>query len=130
MLIWSFGIIGVILVVLGAKFTEESMYGENYTVNTGIFFLVVFLIMLLIAGCCHIGTEAIIDKKLQESESLQYQIDNNLYDNTIDLGKKQLYQEVMNWNTTLANRKALQDNFWVGIFVPDIYDEIDFVKYR
>lgn len=32
------------------------------------------------------------------------------------------------WNTDLAFKKEAQRDFWVGIFYPNIYDEIDFIE--
>ena len=61
-------------------------------------------------------------------ESLVYQYENNLYENDNDVGKKELMKEIQEWNADLANWKTYQRDFWVGIFVPNVYDEFDFIE--
>ena len=61
-------------------------------------------------------------------ESLVYQYENNLYENNNDVGKKELMKEIQEWNEDLANGKTYQRDFWVGIFVPNVYDEFDFIE--
>ena len=53
--------------------------------------------------------------------------ENNLYDNDNDIGKKELMDEIREWNGDLAYRKAIQRNFWVGIYYPNIYDNLEFI---
>ena len=61
-------------------------------------------------------------------ECLVYQYENNLYENDNDVGKKELMKEIQEWNADLANGKTYQRDFWVGIFVPNVYDEFDFIE--
>ena len=61
-------------------------------------------------------------------ESLVYQYENNLYENDNDVGKKELMKEIQEWNADLATGKTYQRDFWVGIFVPNVYDEFDFIE--
>lgn len=68
-----------------------------------------------------------IEANKQRYESLVYQAENNLYENDNDLGKKDLADQIQNWNEDLASGKALQNDLWVGIFFPDIYDEFEFI---
>ena len=64
----------------------------------------------------------------QRYESLTYQLKNNLYDNDNEVGKKQLYDEIRQWNEDVAYGKKMQDNIWVGVFYPHIYDEFELIE--
>lgn len=75
----------------------------------------------------YIGTDASIAKWETQYESLTYQLENNLYDNDNGIGKKELMDEIREWNEDLAYRKAIQRNFWVGIYYPNIYDNLEFI---
>lgn len=61
-------------------------------------------------------------------DSLVYQLENNLYDNDNDIGKRELYDKVTEWNTDLARGQAMQHDFWFGIFYADIYDGFEFIE--
>ena len=86
-----------------------------------------FVVMLIFVIVNNVGVEASIEANKQRYESLIYQAENNLYENDNDLGKKELVNQIQEWNEDLASGKALQDDFWVGIFYADIYDEFDFI---
>lgn len=75
----------------------------------------------------YIGADASVAKWETQYESLTYQLENNLYDNDNDIGKKELMDEIREWNGDLAYRKAIQRNFWVGIYYPNICDNLEFI---
>lgn len=64
----------------------------------------------------------------QRYNLLIYQFENNLYDNDNDFGKKELYDEIRDWNEELAWGKIAQRNIWIGWFYPNIYDEFEFIE--
>ena len=86
-----------------------------------------FVVMLIVVIVNNVGVEASIEANKQRYESLIYQAENNLYENDNDLGKKELANQIQEWNEDLARGKALQNDFWVGIFYADIYDQFDFI---
>ena len=122
-------IVVVIFAVLAIVFFDSwdfewvSMLSTIISVIAGI----AFVVMLIVVIVNNVGIEASIESNKQRYESLVYQAENNLYENDNDLGKKELVNQIQAWNEDLARGKALQDDFWVGIFYADIYDEFDFI---
>ena len=129
MIFWITLIAVVVFVVLSIVFFDSldfewvSMLSTIISVIAG----AAFVIMLIVVIFNNVGVEARIEAKKQRYESLIYQAENNLYENDNDLGKKELVNQIQEWNEDLAKGKALQDDFWVGIFYADIYDEFDFI---
>lgn len=35
--------------------------------------------------------------------------------------------DVLSWNITISSGKSIQRDFWVGIFIPNIYDDFDII---
>lgn len=84
-------------------------------------------IMITSALINNAGARGSIGAYKERYESLMYQLENNLYDNVNDLGKKELYNQIQEWNEDLARGKAMQNDFWFGVFYPDIYEYFEFI---
>ena len=129
MIFWITLIAVVVFAVLAIVFFDSldfewvSMLSTIISVIAGI----AFVVMLIVVIANNVGIEASIEANKQRYESLIYQAENNLYENDNDLGKKELANQIQEWNEDLASGKALQDDFWVGIFYADIYDEFNFI---
>lgn len=85
-------------------------------------------VLVLIFAINYIGADAKVKSNIKSYESLTYQYENNIYENDNDLGKRELMDAIQKWNEDLAFNKSIQNNFWVGILVPDIYDEFEFIE--
>jgi hypothetical protein len=78
-------------------------------------------VSLFIIGINHIGKDAYIDKMEVRRDALVYQYENEIYENDNDLGKRELMEDIREWNEQLAHGKKIHDNFWVGIYYADYY---------
>ena len=86
------------------------------------------LISLCIFACRNIGVDGYISQMEKRYEMLTYQYENDIYDNDNDLGKRELMTDIQNWNENLAKYREIQDDFWIGIYIPNIYDQFDFIE--
>ncbi len=61
-----------------------------------------------------------------EYDVLSWEVENNIYQDGGDdvVGKKELYNQVREWNSNLASNQYYEKNFWIGIFVPNIYGDL------
>ena len=77
----------------------------------------------------HIGVDANINANQQIYDSLIYQYENNVFDTDNDVvGKKELYNQIQEWNKDLAWYKSAQKDFWIGIYLPNVYDQFEFIE--
>lgn len=92
---------------------------------------IIGIIVLMIMACCAIGmntdTDAYVASMQQRYNVLVYQIENNVYDNDNDIGKRELYEQIREWNEDLARYKECQDSAWVGMFYANVYDQFEFI---
>lgn len=129
MIFWITLIAFVVFLMLAIIFADSwdfnwiGMFSAVLTLVSGI----AAAIMLIVIIVNNVGVEAKIEVSKQRYDSLVYQAENNLYENDNDLGKKELANQIQKWNEDLSSEKALQNDFWVGIFIPDIYDEFEFI---
>ena len=129
MIFWITLIAFVVFLVLAIVFADSWDFEWLGMLSAVLAFVagIAAAIMLVVIIINNVGIEANIESKKQRYDSLVYQAENNLYENDNDLGKKDLVNQIQEWNEDLARGKALQDDFWVGILYADIYDEFDFI---
>ena len=126
-------LLAILFGIAGAWLVENDGWAEMI----GIISIVVSVlcafavaIMIIVAAVNNIGTAGLIALNEQRYESLVYQLENNLYDNDNDLGKKELYNQIQSWNEDLANGKQMQRDIWVGMFYPNIYDDFTYIELK
>lgn len=90
--------------------------------------MIALMVMILVAVVNNVGYDGFVARNQAIYDSLTYQLENDLYDNDNDLGKKELYNQIQEWNKDLANGKAMTHDPWLGIFWIDAYDEFEFIE--
>ena len=88
---------------------------------------VALTISLIVLGVNHINLKGSLSKIHQRYESLTYQYENDIYNNDNDLGKRDLMEDIQKWNEDLAWYREAQNDFWIGVFIPDIYDQFEYI---
>ena len=86
------------------------------------------VVSLVIIACTHIGVDGYVAKMHARHEVLTYQLENDIYDNDNDIGKRELMEEIQYWNEDLASLRENQDDFWIGIYVPNVHDQFEPIK--
>lgn len=89
---------------------------------------IALIIEIVVLSVNYIGVDGYVQRMNARHDMLVYQYENDIYDNDNDLGKRELIEDIQNWNEDLASRKQNQDDTWIGIFIPDIYDQFEFIE--
>lgn len=121
-----------IVVFLGLAVYVENRFGDYsgpFLVIASIGFIVA-IIMLMVIIVKNTNVDAYVAENQMRYEMLVYQYENNLYDNDNDLGKRDLMEDIQEWNEDLAYYREAQDDFWVGIFHPNVYDQFEFIELK
>lgn len=67
-----------------------------------IIFGLVFVLLSIGMACEYVNIDGRIEEYKTEYNSLVYQYENNIYDNDNDLGKKELMNDILEWNKDLT----------------------------
>ena len=126
MIFWIVLAIAIICTVVFIAKGHDCYYDAGWFGGTVISWALV-AIMLIFIIVANLGAPSDIVANQQIYNSLTYQVENNLYDNDNEVGKAELVKQVTEWNTGLARGKYDQNNIWYGIFIPDIYDNFEFI---
>ena len=90
--------------------------------------LVSTIVSVVLLCVNYIRIDGYVERNQVRYDSLMYQYENYLYDNDNDVGKKELMSEIQSWNEYLAWSKTMQRNPWIGIYIPNVYDQFDFIE--
>ena len=75
------------------------------------------------------GADAYLASMQEKRAALVYQLENDIYDNDNDLGKKELYSEITEYNCDVAEGKIKQNNIWVYNLYCNVYDELELIEF-
>ena len=129
MLFWMTIIVTILGLILFEILFERDF--ELLYIISGVISLLAaaaLLIEIAVLAVNYIRVDGYVQKMNVRHDMLVYQYENDIYDNDNDLGKRELIEDIQNWNEDLASRKENQDDAWIGIFIPDIYDQFDFIE--
>lgn len=90
------------------------------------------MIMGIVIVSEHISAPAHLEALKAEREVLVWEVENAIYNDNGDdvVGKKELYNQVREWNKELAKNKASEKNFWYGVFIPNIYGDLEPIELK
>ena len=130
MIFFAFVLLAVILVVVCCFLCRH--HANEPLLGACVVFIVLTALVPIVMGigmiCTYIEVDGFVESANARYESLIYQYENDFYENGNGLAKKQLVSEIQKWNEDLAYRKAVQRNFWTGIFYPNVYDQFSFIE--
>ena len=91
-----------------------------------------FVLSIVLGGISIIaraGADAYLASMQEKRSALVYQLENDIYDNDNDLGKKELYSEITEYNCDVAEGKIKQNNIWVYNLYCNVYDELELIEF-
>lgn len=94
-----------------------------------VLFFAASVVLGVIAISASVGSESYLASMQEKRNALVYQLENDLYDNDNDLGKKELYSEITEYNCDVAKGKIMQDNIWVYNLYSDVYDDLELIEF-
>ena len=97
-----------------------------------LFSITAFILSIGLGGVSIIaraGADAYLATMQEKRSALVYQLENDIYDNDNDLGKKELYSEITEYNCDIAEGKIKQNNILVYNLYPDVYDELELIEF-
>ena len=96
---------------------------------TSIFGVILF-IMLVCLMCEYMGANSFVAASKEHYKALTYKVENDEYRDEFGLLSKEVIDEVQIWNEDVARRQSLQNDFWLGVFYSDIYDQFETIDYE
>lgn len=145
MIFWIFVILIVLaiaLIVATEKASDEYSYGKDnkkfvkfaYHNDETICFIsgaiaiisgIVAVMMLIFIIIAHTSADGCKASNEQRYQALIYKAQTESIRDEFGIINKEYIDEVQNWNEDIAKCKSYQRDFWIGIFFPNIYDDLE-----
>ena len=105
-------------------------YKNNYTmeyIGYALSFIsgIILIIELCFIGYAYITADAEKAKCEQTYEALQYKAKEVYARDEMGIMNKMYIDEIQIWNREIVWNKEMQDNIFFGVFIPNIYDELE-----
>ena len=111
------------------KFSDFWDVTGSISIVLSVLFFIISAVLGVIAISASVGSESYLASMQEKRNALVYQLENDLYDNDNDLGKKELYSEIIEYNCDVAKGKIMQNNIWVYNLYADVYDDLELIEF-
>ena len=130
MLLWTtigLFLVGILLLNVGHRFKRlRRARLDDVGAGMTVIFGFIMILALVAMAINYIGVDAEIAKNQQHRDFLVAQYKTGIYDNSV-YSQYNLLQKIDEWNCDLAEMQKLTHDYWVGIFVPDYYDDLEYI---
>ena len=135
MLFWLFLILIAICIVCFIILEHVSFKHESTEIFTacaaaipGVIGGFGLIVSIVIFATTYFGLEGNIAEGKEHYNTIMFEVENKLYDDDVTTtSRRELVKEIQKWNCDLAEGRKTQHNFWIGIYIPDVYDDFEFI---
>ena len=104
----------------------SSIVGFTGTIIFGI--VMVFSTIVVINE--NVYSDSLYEKYTTRREVLEWRLEQDYTDNDNNLGATELYEEIQEYNETLASAKANRANPWLKIYAGEYVDRLEFIELK
>lgn len=119
-------VISIIVIMFKDKINDDYYIIVDVSEVISIVLGVVILFMTVAICIGNFGADAKAAKYKERYDSLVCQYENEIYcdDNVV----YDLLTDIREYNEDLAYYQEIQDDFWIGIFYPNIFDQFELIE--
>lgn len=119
-------VISIIVIAIKNKISYDYHTIVDVSEVISIILGVVILFMTVAICIGNFGADAKAAKYKERYDSLVYQYENEIYcdDNVV----YDLLTDIREYNEDLAYYQEIQDDFWIGVFYPNIFDQFELIE--
>ena len=119
-------VISIIVIAIKNKISYDYHTIVDVSEVISIILGVVILFMTVAICIGNFGADAKAAKYKERYDSLVYQYENEIYcdDNVV----YDLLTDIREYNEDLTYYQEIQDDFWIGVFYPNIFDQFELIE--
>lgn len=126
MLFWLF----IILIIVGLLIRNISFDFETFgEILVGLSGFAAFISLIIIIAQ-YSTIDSCMESNRETYKAITYKVESDACRDEFGLLNKEVLDEVQEWNEDVRFYRNIQDNFWVGIFYPNVFDEFETIDYE
>ena len=90
----------------------------------------VIAIMLVVLPYMYIGIDARVEQLKENYKAITYKVESGACRDEFGLLNKEVIDEIQSWNKSVIYNQKMQNDFWVGVFDPNVYDQFETIDYE
>ena len=90
----------------------------------------IVIIMITILCCMYIGIDAKVEQSKETFDAITYKVESGACRDEFGLLNKEVIDEIQSWNESIIYNQKMQNDFWVGVFYPNVYDQFETIDYE
>ena len=135
-------IIGIGLIVIGCidwDYKKNKLFDFLYDNDDTLKFIggittfisgFIMIIMITILCCMYIDIDARVEQSKETFDAITYKVESGACRDEFGLLNKEVIDEIQSWNESIIYHQKMQNDFWVGVFYPDVYDQFETIDYE
>ena len=123
-------IVSMIIVWLLFKLFDNSIHDTAAGACCALWvtLLAALIVVVIVGACNHLTKDGDFAALQEQHDILAYQLENNLYDNDNDVGLKELYDDILDYNQEIAGGRIMSKKFMTNFFYPINYDQLELIE--
>ena len=90
----------------------------------------IMIIMITILCCMYIDIDARVERSKETFDAITYKVESGACRDEFGLLNKEVIDEIQSWNESIIYNQKMQNDFWVGVFYPNVYDQFETIDYE
>lgn len=123
-------IIATILLII-ALFTDRLDIDVSWLLRC---IAVIFIIIIVCAGISVFFVNQCAESSTNtyriQYETLVYQLENGAYENVVEYSRKDLMNDIYDYNSHVESGRILSKNPWIGIYYPEDWDNLPLINLK
>ena len=135
-IIFAVGVAILIANRIGESLSYEYEYSNvsGFILSFGVVISFIGVVWFLVAGLILFLTKTNVTATRQANaekyKALTYKLESEACRDQFGLLNKEIIDEVQRWNVKVTYYKAMEENFWIGIYYPDVYGDLGTIDYE
>ena len=90
----------------------------------------IMVIIITILCCMYIDIDARVEQSKETFDAITYKVESGACRDEFGLLNKEVIDEIQEWNESIIYNQKMQNDFWVGVFYPNVYDQFETIDYE